>query len=139
MLTFTVTDDPFLSDPFVGLGGQMANVNFTTSLPLGPGNQVGASNDTPAVAQVITLTGDRAALPNGTGTYDTSTGIWNATVLSSGRIAGFPNVEVKWVNMQFGGANNNTVTGTYQIGTNGNLNGESKPIVYKVTGTVTRK
>jgi hypothetical protein len=139
MVTFTLIDDPFLSDPFVGLGGQMANVNFTTSLAPGPGNQAGMNNDTAAVAQVITLTGDRAAIPNGTGTYDTSTGTWNATILASGRIAGFPNVEVKWVNMQFGGANNNTVTGTYQVGTNGNLNGESKPIVYKVTGTVIRK
>jgi hypothetical protein len=85
------------------------------------------------------LTGDRSSLPNGTGTFDPTNGTWNATILASGNIAGFPNVEVKWVNMQFTGAGNNSVTGTYQVGTNGNLNGESKPITYKVTGTVTRK
>ncbi len=138
LITFTVITDTDFSDPFVNLGGQMATVHFTTSSPTGGGNQSDAGNAPAAATQVITITGDRAAIPNGTGTYDSSTGAWNATILASGNIAGFPNVEVKWVNMQFTGTGNNTITGTYQVGTNGNLNGEP-PIVYKVTGTVTRQ
>jgi hypothetical protein len=137
-ITFTVTDDPFISDPFVFLGNQTAMVDFTTSAP-GGGNDLDSINRPAAATQVIKLTGDRSSLPNGTGTFDPTNGTWNATILASGNIAGFPNVEVKWVNMQFTGAGNNSVTGTYQVGTNGNLNGESKPITYKVTGTVTRK
>ena len=138
MLTFTVISDQFTSDPFVGLGGQMAMVHFTTSSPAGI-NQAGSSNEPAAATQTITLTGDRNAIPNGSGTYDPTNGTWNATILASGNIAGFPNVEVKWVNMQFTGPGNNSVTGTYEVGTNGNLNGEPQPITYKVTGTVTRQ
>jgi len=140
MLSFTVIADPFASDPYVGLGGSTAMVTFTTSMPSGnatPGSNASAK---PAAANAtITLQGDRPALPNGTGSYDTGAGTWNATILSSGRIAGFSGVEVKWINMQFTGAGNNTVTGTYEVGTNGNLNGEPQPIQYKVTGTVVRK
>ncbi|HTA70927.1 MAG TPA: clostripain-related cysteine peptidase [Bryobacteraceae bacterium] len=132
IITFTVITDTFSSDPYVGLGGQMATVHFTTSSPTGGGINAAAAT------QTITLTGDRPAIPNGTGTYDPTTGTWNATILASGSIAGFPNVQVKWLNMQFTGSGNNSITGTYQVGTNGNLNGES-PIVYKVTGTVTRQ
>ena len=138
LLTFSVIDDPFDSARFIGLDGQMPMVHFTTSSP-GNGNQVGSANEPAAATQKITLTGDRGALPNGSGTYDPTNGTWNATILASGNIAGFANVEVKWVNMQFTGTGNNSVTGTYQVGTNGNLNGEPKPVTYKVTGTVTRQ
>ena len=137
MLTFTLISDPFVSDPFVGLGNQMATVSFKTT-SAGGGNAMAMSYDRAAATQTITITGDRSSIPSGTGTYDPTTGIWNATILATGNIAGFPNVEVKWMNMQFTGTNNNSVTGTYQVGTNGNLNGESQPITYKVTGTVTR-
>jgi hypothetical protein len=139
LLTFTVTDDPFDSARFIGLDGQMPMVHFTTSSSPGGSNQVVSGNEPAAATQTITLSGDRSALPNGTGTYDPTNGTWNATILASGNIAGFANVEVKWANMQFTGTGNNSVTGTYQVGTNGNLNGESKPVTYKVTGTVTRQ
>ena len=117
---------------YANRGMALTSLGFTT---VAPG---GSAGDQAAVGR-ITIKGDRPAIPNGSGNYDTKTGAWSATIIGPDRIAGFQQVEVKWVNMQFTGTGNNTVTGTYQVGTNGNLNNEPSPITYKVTGTVTRK
>lgn len=124
-LVLTVTSDPYRSAGFILIDGVPLMVGFTTTgLPTSP--------NTSKAPSTINLRGDRPAIPNGSGTYDPATGAWSATILATDRIAGFPNVQVKWVNMQFN--KDGTVTGTYQVGTNGNLNNEDQPVTYKVTG-----
>lgn len=115
-LTFTVMSDPYVSAPFVGL------INGTLTFTI---NGV-----------TMSVTGDRPQLPNGSGTFDAATRTFKATIVATGRIAGFQGVETKW-NLLFAADGKSIASGsTYQVGTNGNLNGEDKPITYAVTGTV---
>ena len=118
-LNFTVVDDPYRSADFVGL--------------------ITGRVDYSIVGGTINLTGDRPQLPSGKGTYNSVTGMWQAAIIGPDRIAGFPNVEVKWLVGFTPDGKTIMTNSTYQVGTNGNLNNEDKPVTYKVTGTVTAK
>ncbi len=116
--TETVISDPFVSAMFVRLTGGM--VNFTRSGPQGT---------------QVTLSSPTTQLVPGTGTFDPVQCSLMVTGTSTAPIAGFPNVVAQYA-LKIGGANFDTVTGTYKVGLNRTLNNEAEPITYNVTGTV---
>ncbi len=121
---FTVFEDLDDSSSYVGLSS--GRITFATT-----GKQ-------------IMFTGDRPQIVGATGVFDPMTCTWSATAISPNLIAGFADVQVMYINMKFGGADLNTLTGEYDVNTNKNFQNPAhpdgeRPVKYKVTGTVTRK
>ena len=115
-LNFTVLTDPFISAFYVAL--MQGNLTMTRS------------------GMQVSVTGDRPQLVPASGPFDAASCSFKIDGVATGPIAGFNNVGAEY-NLKIGGTKFDMVTGTYKVGTNGNLNGEPQPVTYNVTGTVT--
>ena len=135
-LNFTVFQDPFASAFFVALGSGTVTATFS-GLGATPQSVEGALRANVTVPQV-TVTGDRPQLVPATGAFNRTTNSFDIQGTSTGLVAGFANVQARY-QLTLGGANLDTVTGTYQVGLNNTLNNEPQPVTYKVTGTITNK
>ena len=140
-LNFTVASDPYVSAAYVGLVTGTATATFS-GLGVNPtSNARRLSPDAAkpeATTPAISITGNVPQLVPASGSFDPTTNSFDITGVSTGLIAGFPNVQAEYA-LTLSGAGLTTVTGTYKVGLNRTLNNEPAPVTYNVTGTITNK
>jgi uncharacterized protein (TIGR03437 family) len=131
----SVTNDPFDSASYVGLS--QGTLTMTIS---GLSGNVRGGHLLPNTTSLptISIKGDRPELVPATGTFNTATNSFDIKGTSTGPIAGFSNVDARYV-LKLSGDKLDQISGTYEVGLNYTLNNEAEPVTYKLTGTLTQQ